>query len=413
MLVMGLVSGCTKQVKDREQGSQGVITIPVTFTVDPSSGKKNNEELVNAFNQAYQGKYQVEVEWIMETEEEYRMNLKRQNVTGELPAVITDVRILPSFYQMMVRQGRIENLKPYIDADPEWREMIEPAVLDACSEPDGSIYLAPISTAAFSCSGIYWNEKLFAEAGIEEFPETWEEFWDCCSRLKKKKITPLALHTEGTGWSPMLFATAELADTKEGAEFMKQFYPDSYCNDSGMRLAKTLKRLFRYTTKDALHSDFDVAYTNFVSGETAMIANGYWMIDQLPEDFRQNVRFSSFPGNKLISSPETFGWAVVSDYSDEVKQGAVEFLKYRTKYNKRQKETLINENAENSPLLQDYIDAFCGEPQIVPNYQVKWNSILQAENFGDCLPQLAGGKMTIEEFLQRADDSVKKYEEEQ
>ena len=77
------------------------------------------------------------------------------------------------------------------------------------------------------------------------------------------------------------------------------------------------------------------------------------------------------------------------------------------------KETLINENAENSPLLQDYIDAFCGEPQIVPNYQVKWNSILQEENFGDCLPQLAGGKMTIEEFLQRADDSVKKYEEEQ
>ena len=29
----------------------------------------------------------------METEEEYRKNLKRMNVTDELPAIITDLRI--------------------------------------------------------------------------------------------------------------------------------------------------------------------------------------------------------------------------------------------------------------------------------------------------------------------------------
>lgn len=56
-----------------------------------------------------------------------------------------------------------------------------------------------------------------------------------------------------------------------------------------------------------------------------MIPNGYWMIDQLPEEWKEKVRFSAFPGNKLIASPETFGWAVVSTYSEEVKEGAVEF----------------------------------------------------------------------------------------
>lgn len=407
------VAGCENQVTFREQSRQGVVSIPVILTVDPSSGRKNEEELVKAFNQEYQGKYQVKVEWIMETEEEYRKNLKRQNVTGELPAVITDLRVLPSFYQMMVNEGRIENLAPYINADSEWNAMIEPEVREACSEPDGSIYLAPISTNAFSCSGIFWNKKLFWKAGIKKFPETWEKFWKCCDQLEEHGITPLALHTEGTAWAPMLLATAELADSDSGAEYMKQLYPDSYQNENGIHLAETLKRLFQYTTEDALHTDFDVAYSNFVSGKAAMIPNGYWMLDQFPEDFEENVCFSAFPGNKLVSSPETFGWAVVSDYSDEVKQGAVEFLKFRTKFNQKQRNELLDEKADNAPLLQDYIDAFNGKPQIVPNYQVKWNSILQEETLGDCLPELVQGKMTVDEFVTREDESIRQYEEEQ
>lgn len=405
--------GCTRSVADREQSKQSVISIPMILTVDPSSGKRNGEDLVNAFNQAYQGKYQVDAEYVMETEEEYRTNLKRQNVTGKLPAVITDIRLLPSFYQMMVEEGRIENLTPYIEADPEWKEMIEPAVLESYREKDGNIYLGPVSTAAFSCAGVYWNEKLFRQAGIEEFPQTWKEFWKCCEQLKSNDITPLALHTEGTGWAPMLFATAELAHSSEGAEFMKQLYPHSYRNESGLRIARTLKRLFKYTTKDALHTDFDVAYTNFVSGKAAMIPNGFWMTEQLPDFFTQDVRFSPFPGNELVSSPETFGWAVVSDYSDEVKQGAVEFLKFRTRYNQREKQRVFDAAIENPPVLQDYIDAFNGDPGLVPNYQVKWNSILQEEILGECLPELARGKMTPEEFALREDESIRRYEEEQ
>ena len=72
-----------------------------------------------------------------------------------------------------------------------------------------------------------------------------------------------------------------------------------------------------------------------------MIPNGYWMIDQIPEEMQKKVCFSTFPENKLIGSPETFGWAVVSTYSEKVKKGAVEFLKFRTKLNKEQKEELL------------------------------------------------------------------------
>ncbi|HIX37862.1 MAG TPA: carbohydrate ABC transporter substrate-binding protein, partial [Candidatus Blautia ornithocaccae] len=131
VLVLGL-GGCQKEQTELEEAETQEVSIPMILTVDPSTGNRNEEEVVEKFNQAYEGTYHVEVEWIMETEEEYRKNLKRLNVTDQLPAVITDLRMLPSFYQMMIEEGRIEDLRPYIEGDEEWKNMIEPSVLDAC-----------------------------------------------------------------------------------------------------------------------------------------------------------------------------------------------------------------------------------------------------------------------------------------
>ena len=410
-----LLTGCGQaEDRDNTETTNSVVEIPIIFTVDPTSGKRNNQELADAFNKAYEGKYHLDVEWVLETEEEYRQNLKRMNVTGNLPVIIYDVCTVPSFYQMMVEEGRLTDLTPYLNEDPEWKDSIEAVVLQGCTYEDGKVYLGPISTAAFTCSGMFYNEKLFEKAGISKFPETWEEFWECCDLLQEKGITPLALHTEGTGWAPMLIATASLAEDKEGAEFMRHMLPESYDNESGLKLAEVLQKMFQYTTEDALHADFDVAHSNFFSGKTAMIPNGYWMIDQIPEGWEEKVRFAAFPEDTLVASPETFGWAIVSTYSDEVKEAAVEFLKFRTKYNKEEKETLFSRDMSNSPqVFTDYLQAFSNAKQIVPNYQTKWNSILQETTLGDALPKLAEDKITTEDFIQMLDESVKEYQTEQ
>ncbi len=413
LLLAVTAAGCSEKNVQAPDGEEEV-SIPIVLIVDSSTGIRNEENVIQEFNRIYDGKWQADVEWIMETEEEYRRNLKRQNVTDTLPAVITDVRMLPAFYYMMIQDGRIEELSDYIYTDEEWKSMIEPSVLESCSEKDGSIYLGPISTAAFSCSGMFWNEELFARAGIESFPETWEEFWTCCEQLESCGITPLALHTEGTAWAPMLIATAEAASAEEGAEFMEEFYPETYQNDSGLRIAQTLQRLFSYTTEDALYADFDVSYENFFSGRAAMIPNGYWMMDQIPEEWQDKVRFSAFPENKMISSPETFGWAIVSGYNEEVKEGAAALLKLRTRLNMEQREELFTRDPEEMiPAERDYIAAYKNGPQLVPNYQVKWNSILQEETLGEILPDLAQGKMTPEEFTEKEDESIRKFLEEQ
>ena len=410
-----LLTGCgSKNNNKTEEESPEEVRIPIIFTVDPTTGKKNNQELADAFNKAYEGKYYLDVQWVLETEEEYRQNLKRMNVTGTLPAIIYDVCTVPSFYQMMVEEGRLTDLTPYLEEDEEWMAEIEPAVLKGCTYEDGKVYLGPISTAAFTCAGMFYNEELFTQAGIDSFPATWEEFYACCDKLKEKGITPLALHTEGTGWAPMLIATAAVAEDLEGADFMRRMLPESYDNPSGYKLAATLQKLFTYTTEDALHTDYDVAYSNFFSGKAAMLPNGYWLIDQIPDGWEDKVRFAAFPQRTMVASPETFGWAVVSTYSDEVKEAAVEFLKFRTHYNKQEKEAFFTQDFKEAPkVLSDYMEAFTKAAQIVPNYQVKWNSILQEKTIGEALPLLKEGRIDTEGFVKMADESIKEYEAEQ
>lgn len=415
LLTFCLLTGCRPAAQKQLSVSKDPVKISIILTVDPSTGNKNEQKVVEEFNEKYKGVYELDVDWIVETEDDYRQNLKRLNATDELPDIITDLRMLPSFYQKMIAEHRIENLTSYIDADEEWASIIEPVVREGSTYTDGNIYLAPISTAAFSCCGVFWNQELFQQAGIRSFPTTWEEFWKCCDKLADAGITPLALHTDGTGWAPMLFATAKVgSSSEEGARFMSQIYPETYQNASGLELAATLKRLFSYTTADAMYNDFDTAYNNFFTGKAAMIPNGYWMIDQIPDGWEQKIRFSSFPENTLISSPETFGWALTSGCSEEVKEGALAFFKFRTEFNLREKETAFSlEDKYKSQVERDYLNTFQASPAFVPNYQVKWNSIFQETTLTKYLPQLAEGRITPEDFLYYADDSIRQFEEEQ
>lgn len=407
------IMGCQSQntvipVENKE------VKIPMILPVNPSTGKRSDEELVNAFNREYEGVYHVEVEWVMETDEEYRNNLKRLNVTSGLPAVITDLRTLPAFYQLMIEDERIENLRPYLDEDEEWKSMLEPEVLESCREENGDIYLAPVSNEVLSCSGIFWNRELFDRAGIEEFPGTWDEFWECCDRLQAHGITPLALYAGGNGRAAMLLATAEMADTQEGAEFMEQLYPGSYNNDSVYHMAETIQKMFRYTQKDAVYSDYDEAYNTFIMGNAAMLPGDCLMIGQITEEVEVPVRFSAFPGNMLISSPEAYGWAVVSSYDDEVKAGAVEFLKFRSRqHTKLLEDMLAQDETERTQLVWDYIRAYENEPRMVPDYQVKWNSVLQEKALGEALPLFAQNKISPGTFIEMLDESVEEFIKEQ
>ena len=294
-----LLGGCGKKQIQQTDNEEEAVEIPMILTVSPTSGKKSEQELVDAFNITYKGKYHIAVDWIMETEDDYRQNLKRLNVTDKLPAVITDLRMLPSYYRLMVEDHRIVDLAPYIEADQEWKQMIEPVVLDSCSEEDGSVYLGPVSTAAFSCSGIFWNEELFAQAGIEEFPQTWEEFYHAVSILQKHNLTVGVPETD----------TANLGISSGIGTFNRFLLQNggAYYNAAQTQTlfdTKTAYQAFtRWTelyTEYGLDREFNF-YNRFRSGEMPLgiqSFSAYNMLAQAAPEIRGLWSFTSVPGTR-------------------------------------------------------------------------------------------------------------------
>lgn len=391
---------------------RGPVEIPVIFQVDPASDHRTNEELVEAFNREYEGRYRVQVQWMFDTTSAYRSQIKQLNATDELPAVLTDVAFSPSFFQLLVGEERLLNLAPALEADGQWKSLVDEDALSPCYGEDGSLYLMPISSNCFSCSGIFYNKELFLKAGIKEFPESWEDFWQCCERLKASGITPLALHTEGTAWASMLLATAYVGGTEAGGRFLNCLLPESY-DDFGPQMGAILKKAFSYTTADAVGSDFDIAFGHFVREEAAMLPNGHWMIAQLDEELAGRVGFAPLPGNVLVVSPQMSGWSVVSGYPKEVQEGAMEFLRFRSETTRQQADELLEGDNPSGSLEGEYKQALKSGAKAVSNYQIQWNPILQEKVLPDAIGRLAGGEIDEQGFTELLNDSVRQFQREQ
>lgn len=90
----------------------------------------------------------------------------------------------PNFYQYST-DGLIQNLEPFIKEDGEFnKEAYLPAVVDLYSM-EGELYAAPYFTDAV---GLYYNKKLFDDAGVDYPDESWT--WEDIETVGEKLTNP-------------------------------------------------------------------------------------------------------------------------------------------------------------------------------------------------------------------------------
>lgn len=405
-----LCSGCKEESKDIQEEQKESVEIPVVFRIDPATNVSNNLEFVEEFNELYEGKYHVEVEWLTESAAGYRERLKQWNVLDEMPAVITDAGFDYDFYRLLVEKNRLVNLCPYMEESPEWEATFRQEILEECQEEDGAVYLSPLGSSIQSYAGILYNKELLMQVGYEEFPETWEAFWDCLEKLTEQGITPLSLHGSGTYWVPMLLATSFICGTETGEDFLKQDFPESYQNESMSQLLDVLTRIFQYTFEDAVEIEYDTAAERFLDGEAAIFANGYWMVEEMPGEVKEQMGFAPFPGNILMNSPRMSAWAVTAGYEEEVTRGAVKLLEYRSEREMKNTEKLYAKVDLNS-LQQAYVEAVEKSDHVMPNYQMKWEQEIQTNFFNEYIPKYLDGEISKEEFLKEMDARLESIRE--
>lgn len=408
--VMVLLSGCGKADTQMDT-SLKEIEIPITFLVNPDTGENENQELVDAFNEEYEGVYRLSVEWITDTAEGYRARIKTLNGLDKLPAVITDAGFDADFYELLIKNDRLTDLKPYIMADEQWKTAYGDRELNTYKEEGGEIYLCPSGNKSLSFGGFYYNKELFEQAGIESFPDNWDDFFKCLETLKGKGITPLALHGGSSYWTALLIATGYTAGTDKGLEFLNIQYPKNYQNESAKELFLILKRLYEYTYSDALHIERTESARRFVQKEAAITANGGWMILNFTDEEKNGIGFAPFPENVLMEDMKMSAWAVTTGYSEDVTKGAAEFLKFRALRDKVQETEYFDEEAKHI-VEKEYKQTVLKADTIMPNYQLKWEIGIQEEFLVNVLPLYIEDEITQEEFLLRLNEAVQNIDEE-
>ncbi len=103
-------------------------------------------------------------------------------------------------FNQQAEAGLLKDITADLDADPAWRDSFAPGALGVYSY-QGQFYGVPWDMGMV---GFWYNKALFAEAGIDAPPATWDEFLADVEALKAAGITPISIG-EGDKWPGMHF----------------------------------------------------------------------------------------------------------------------------------------------------------------------------------------------------------------
>ncbi len=271
--------------------------------------------------------------------------------------------------------------------------------------------------------GFWYNKDLFAQAGIDAPPETWEEFLTDVQMLKDAGITPIALG-EGEKW-PGHFYWVYLATRIGGQQaFLAATSREGAFTDAPyVQAGEELQRLialepFQEGFMAASHNDSEAIMGD---GEAAMLLMGQWA----PEVMRVNstsgegigdaLGFFVFPAVEGGAGAITDamgggnGIAVGRDAPDE----AVDFLRYLTNVDNQITLTEIGaivpvvKGAEEAITNPAMVQVFEGvnQAQYFQLYYDQYMAPAVGEAVNDSVEGLFAGTMTPEEVAQAIDDA--------
>lgn len=389
-----------------------------TFWVGTNPLRPWGELLIEEFNEQYAGQYRIVTEEIP-GDAQYRDKMRADAVADALPDVITgNVELMRD----LEATGRLVELSQFLDADPAWAGQFFDDAFDEYLTEDGELYAISYSVDNV---GIYWNEALFAEAGIEEFPTTWEELFDASQALLDAGITPFAM--EGN-WVTLLMWANMIGTQPGGEEWMNSNDSRSDLLAEPVITATELLREYHqlgYTNEDAFTGNYATAATLFLQADAAMIANGPWMIPQISgvtaetaEGLSDDVSYAISPGNGIIYINGEAAFAVGAK-DEAVIEGAVEFIKFLTSPEQMKNQLFLV--SRSGPVHYELTDE---EVEMVDQRALNINEAAedvefryrhafltllpaQTNEFINFWPSYVQGQLDTEEFLQRIERAAR------
>ena len=299
-----LLTGCGGSTQE-ENSSSGAensgekieIKLSTTWT-QGSVAQDNIEELIAKFEEEHPN---VTIEHDALSTADLRTKLTVQAASGDLP----DVSWCPQSYaREFAKDGLILEWQDIMEEDPDWHEWFSDAVLEALTEDDGKILLAPLEG---SIDGLYYNKEMFDEHGWT-VPETWDEFMELIPKIKEAGITPLV--TGGKDGRFAWMASAMLVRSAGLDNFKSLCYGDdlTHWNEESTGFPTAVEKFKEMVDAGAFPNGVmgmsaTEADQMFANEEAAMYYEGAWKVGN----------FESAGGAEFLEKLDRADWPAMTD----------------------------------------------------------------------------------------------------
>lgn len=425
-LTIASLTGCQKkdpkpgEVTGYDEGEE-YLSIWVHSIEDTEEGQAYKES-VDSFNEAYDGKYFADIEFVPRNDSGggYSDKVNASVMAGGLPDVLTvDGPNVAAYAENGI-------IQPLADLTEEEKNEYLPSIIEQGTYDDKLYALGVMESSV----GLYYNKDILESAGIEvpdaEHPWTWSEFLKILEELK-----PMMDEMDGYPLD-MTFPVGETSIYyfapfvwSGGGELVSD---DGLTVDGYFNSEQTIEAMnyFRTIVEDEYMSEAPIDHL-FESGRAAFKFDGAWEV---------NTVYSSYPDINLGVAPyivndnwagETYtptgSWAFAASSETKDIEGATELVKWMSGVDSGIRIWEMTKNFPSTYEAFENIDVF----QTDENYSALYNQLSNyghprpktpvypqvSTSFQETLESIAlGGKDAVSELdkaVERIDTKLERY----
>ncbi len=408
----GESTAATTKSEGETTGSSGVIeTTILTYRAGEDAGARFFEPQIERFNKLYEGKYKITIEESpSNTHTDKIKSLAQQNM---LPTIF---QVSDSLWvnDYLIANGKLENLAPWIDSQPEMKKLFIKESLDFLTRDDGAIYALPLTV--LKPTGLYYNSAL-----VDFKTPVTEMSWD--SLAKNLGDTKIAFQTAEGGWTTSLLLAGIIGGIEGGPELLKSGVTEKitdFNNPIFVEAFTTLQNLYKTNGwENAVGATYPDAATSFYSNKTSLLPDGTWIIDKVndPTDWANGfdgakVVGDYYPNNVAIADAMVYDWMMPAGLPADQKELGLAFFEFintpeeieafilaegGSSPNLTYTEEFKTELAKNA-LLSDFTSGINDKTTFVGYFHGAISDSLFRGDYTNFLPKLLKGEWTPEQF---------------
>lgn len=375
-----------------------------TVTVGVWKGNNGEEKALDNMIKAFEEKTGAKVEKRVYTD--ISQQLPTELIGNTAPDVFYVDALLA---KSLIKDGALEPMDQYLTDDDKadfYENIIAPF------SQDGEIYALPKD---WSSLGVFYNEDLLAEAGFtaEDIPSKLEDFPAFISKLQEKLPEGKTAYAENDDLA-RVFTWLQTKDASILTKDVKSNFADPQivknaqilADIDGSEGAKTVKEL-----------GYDWQGDAFGAGDAAIVIEGPWLLPALANDYKDTkfgVKEMPTYNGEQNTPAFTVGWGVNSNAKN--KEAAVQFATYATgkegmKIWTEQAQVIPSRDSVAKELKideNDILKTFANQADFATVWQLEDVTSKLVSEFNNVFPDIANGKLSIEEGFKKIDDTVNK-----